>query len=129
METHTQSKNKNITEDVKGQSEDALQQKCYFWFWNEYPHLRGLLFSVPNGGTRDPREVNKLKLTGLYSGISDLILLNRGRTFFIELKRDEKATQSENQKNWQKLIESEGFTYFIIYSLSDFKILIQNIIE
>jgi len=120
---------KNIHEDVKGQTEDALQQKCYFWFWNTYPHLRGLLFSVPNGGTRDPREVKKLKATGLYSGVSDFILMHHTRAFLIELKRDEKATQSDNQKKWQELVEYQGFTYFIVRSLTNFKILIKNLVE
>jgi len=121
---------KNIHIDVPGQSEDALQQKCYFWFWNTYPNFRGLLFSVPNGGTRDPREVKKFNLTGLVSGVSDLILLHRTHCYLIELKKDnKKSKQSKNQLEWQKQVEGQGFIYFIIRSLADFKLTIKNIVE
>lgn len=120
---------KDIHNDVPGQSEDALQQKCYFWFWNTFPKLRGLLFSVPNGGTRDPREVIKFKQTGLVPGVSDLIFLFDGNCFLIELKRDSKvAKQSKKQLNWQELVENEGFEYFIVRTLTDFKELIFKII-
>ena len=125
METHTQ---KNINVDVKGQSEDALQQKCFFWFWNSYPHLRGLLFSVPNGGSRSGKEGKKFNLTGLTSGVSDLCLLFNGKAYFIELK-SEKGSQSKTQKSWQDIVESQGFNYFLIYSLVDFKTLLINIVE
>ena len=96
----------DITMDVQGQSEDALQQKCYTWFWNTYPHLRKLLFSVPNGGTRDTREAMKMKLTGLVSGVSDLIFLYNSKAYLIELKKDEFAVQSKNQIDWQKRVYS-----------------------
>lgn len=119
---------KDIYADVAGQSEDALQQKCCFWFWNEYPHLRLLLFSVPNGGTRDKREVKKLKATGLTPGVSDLILLFKGVAYLIELKKDKFANQSGNQIDWQEAVSAQGFTYFIIRSLIDFKLLIKTII-
>mgnify|MGYP000046985433 FL=1 len=66
---------KNIEKDVLGQSENALQQKCYFWFHNTYPEYRGLLFAVPNGGKRTKREAKTLKLTGVVSGVSDMIFL------------------------------------------------------
>ena len=118
---------KNIYEDVPGQSEDALQQKCYYWFWNNYPLLRGCLFSVPNGGLRTKRGGKKLNLTGLYSGVSDLILMHKTKTYLIELKT-ETGSQKPNQKAWQKIIEAQGFNYFIIRSLEDFKRLINCII-
>ena len=118
----------NLHEDVIGQSEDALQQKCVVWFWNNYPHLRGLLFSVPNGGERSSRQGKLLNQTGLIPGVSDLILLYNGKVFCIELKKDNRAVQSQNQKEWQAQVESQGIPYFIIRSLSNFKILMNTII-
>lgn len=56
-------------------SEDQLQAKCYQWAYNNYPQIRGLLFSVPNGGTRNIIEATKLKATGLTPGIPDMILV------------------------------------------------------
>jgi len=119
---------KNIHTDVIGQSEDALQQKCYFWFWNNYPHLRGLLFAVPNGGARDGKEGKKLQLTGVVPGVSDLILLYRTQAYLIELKKDKKAKQRKHQKEWQKEVEHQGFTYFVVRSLVDFKRLIKTLV-
>lgn len=119
---------KDIYIDVPGQSEDALQQKCFFWFWNTYPNLRRLLFSVPNGGVRDPKEAKKLRLTGLTPGVSDFILLFKAIAYLIELKKDDKARQSRDQRIWQEDVEAQGFTYFLITSLTDFKILINTII-
>lgn len=114
----------NIFYDVDGQSEEALQQKCYLFFHNTFPELRGLLFAVPNGGVRSAREGMKLKLTGVVSGVSDLIFLYRGKAYLIELKRDDKATQSKNQIDWQKKVEQQGFEYYLINTLVDFKALI-----
>jgi|SRR5210317_2121565 len=120
---------KDIHKDVKGQSEDALQQKCVFWFWNEYPSLRGLLFSVPNGGTRSGKEGKKLNLTGVVSGVCDLILLYNNRAFLIEMKTEHKRSkQSTNQRLWQEKVEAHGFHYFIVRSLQDFKELIRLLI-
>jgi len=119
---------KDIHNDVIGQTEDALQQKCITWFWNTFPHLRGLLFSVPNGGERSARQGKTLNLTGLVSGVSDLILLYRGKVFCIELKKDYKSNQSSNQIEWQSKVESQGIPYFVVRSLNEFKILINTII-
>lgn len=33
--------------------EHRIQQACVRWFNLQYPHLRGRLFAVPNGGRRD----------------------------------------------------------------------------
>lgn len=56
-------------------TEDQLQAKCFQWAHNTYPQIRGLLFSVPNGGTRHAREAMTLKATGLTPGIPDLLLV------------------------------------------------------
>ena len=119
---------KDIHNDTIGQSEDALQQKCCFWMWNKYPRARGLLFSVPNGGSRDVREVKKLKATGLTPGVSDLIFLYNTRVYFIELKT-EKGYQNAVQRDWQAKVESQGFNYFIVRNLKDFKSLIETLIK
>jgi len=120
---------RDIDKDVLGQTEEALQQKCYFWFHNTFPRLRGLLFSVPNGGKRDAKTMMDLKATGLVNGVSDLIFLYHSKAFLIELKKDEKAKQSKHQKRWQAQVESSGFQYFVIRSLSDFKKLINTIVD
>ena len=118
---------KDIHIDVEGQSEDALQQKCVFWFWNEYPKLRGLLFSVPNGGLRNKREAARLKQTGLTPGVADLLFMYEGLTYCLELKT-ETGSQSINQKKWEAKVKEHNFPYFIIRSLKEFKEVISKIV-
>lgn len=110
----------DLTHDVKGQSEDALQQKCVFWFHNKFPELRGLLFHPANGGFRNAREGAKFKKIGVYPGVADLVFLYKKSAYFLELK-DEKGRQSKNQELWEKKVKSQGYEYFIVRSLADFK--------
>lgn len=117
----------NIHIDTKGQSEDALQQKAFFWFTNTFPTLRKCFFAVPNGGGRDVREGKKFKLTGLVPGVADTIFCYKGTATFIELKT-ETGTQSQRQKDFQKAIEAQGFEYYLIRSLQEFKELIFRLI-
>jgi hypothetical protein len=120
---------KNINIDIIGQSEEALQQKCCFWFHNTYPNLRGLLFAVPNGGARSAKEGKALKLTGVVSGVSDLILLYKQKAYMIELKTMQKnSKQSVNQLIWAEKVKEQGFNYNLVRSLDEFQELIKTII-
>ena len=56
-------------------TEDQIQAKFYKEAYNTFPQIRGLLFSVPNGGTRNMIEALKLQATGLTPGIPDMLLL------------------------------------------------------
>jgi hypothetical protein len=103
-------------------SEERLQQECFRWFWNTYPQYRGLLFHVPNGGTRNSREAAKLKTMGVVRGVSDFILLFDGTAYCIELKRpDGKGSQSKSQKGWESTVRDNGFRYYVINSLKNFQ--------
>ena len=98
-------------------SEETLQIKVYVWFNNLYPEYRGLLFHVPNGGTRKAFEAKRFQLMGLYPGVADLLGFI-GQPFALELKRpDGKNGQSENQTKWQKQFEKVGFEYVIMNDL------------
>lgn len=101
-------------------SENRIQQECFMWFNNTFPALRGCLFAVPNGGTRTAIEGKLLKETGVWSGVSDMLLMYNGKTLCLELKTI-KGHQSFNQKKWQKLIEEQNFRYVIVRDLSEFK--------
>lgn len=52
----------------------------------ELPQTRRLLFSVPNGGTRNMLEAMKFKATGLISGIPDMLLVWKGKVYGLEFK-------------------------------------------
>ena len=107
-------------------TEDQLQQQIIIWFKNEYQmHGKGLIFSVPNGGTRNLLEAKKLKQTGAMAGVSDLIVLLPSKCLFIELKA-EKGIQSDVQKAFEERVNNLSFDYFIIRSLEEFKKLINR---
>lgn len=101
-------------------TEDQLQQKIIIGFKNNYQIKgEGLIFAVPNGGSRNILEAKKLKQTGSLAGVSDLIVLLREKTLFIELKI-EKGIQSEVQKLFEKNVSNLGFKYYIVRSESEF---------
>lgn len=104
--------------------EDALQSKIVIWFKNNYQMQgKGLIFSCPNGGTRNIVEAKKLKETGLMAGVSDLIVLLENKILFVELKI-EKGIQSDAQKLFETRIINLGYEYHLIRDLETFKTLI-----
>jgi hypothetical protein len=105
--------------------EQQLQKQCYQWFLLQYPKQYGLLFMNLN----NPRsKINGaiMKACGLVAGVADMTYLKDGKAYFFELKTD-KGRQSENQRNWQQLVEAAGFSYQIIRSLNEFQIAVRKI--
>lgn len=111
-------------------TEDRLQQEVIFWFNRKYLKYDKLLYSIPNGGNRNIIEAKKLKSTGVKRGVSDLHLAILGGPYYIELKRPNgKGIQSVQQLEWQKLIEEQGFEYFISNDLDEIKSYIDKRME
>jgi hypothetical protein len=108
-------------------TENRIQQECVMAFHNKYPQFRGCLFAVPNGGARSVQEGQLFKQTGVIPGVSDLILLLNGKAWLFELK-NEIGKQSAKQIDWQKLMESQGFSYFLIRDKDLFMKLVERII-
>lgn len=99
-------------------SEDQIQQQIIIYYRNLF---KGLIFSVPNGGTRNLLEAKKLKATGLMAGVADLIILKpNAECIFVEVKKD-KGVQSEVQKSFENKVKDLGFRYYIVRSLDEFK--------
>lgn len=112
-------------------TEAQVQTTCYQWYHNNYclkhHNPRGLMFSIPNelGGSNKIRTM-QMKAMGLTSGVSDtIVILPSGKLIFVEFKNS-KGVQSANQKEFQKRVESLGYTYLIIRSLEQFKEIIKN---
>ncbi|QHB40620.1 VRR-NUC domain-containing protein [Flavobacterium phage vB_FspS_snusmum6-1] len=101
--------------------EDLLQQKCVIWFKNNYQmHGKGLIFAVPNGGTRNIIEAKKLKATGTMPGVSDLIVVLDSKVLFIELKTDI-GKQSDAQIIFETKITNLNHEYILIRNEEEFK--------
>ena len=104
-------------------SEDKIQQEIVMWYRNNYclkkHDPRNLIFSVPND-SKDAKEQMRKIATGLFSGVSDLIMIHFGNVYFIEVKTDV-GRQSDKQKDFQKTIELQGFKYHLVRSLEEFQ--------
>ena len=105
-------------------TEDQLQADIYKWYNNNFclkTHKpRHSIFAVPNGGLRTKREAVKLKATGVRAGVSDLIVIQPNRVLFVELKKTN-GRQSDNQKEFENIVNNLGFEYYVVRSLEEFK--------
>ena len=99
--------------------ESSLQTQCVKWFRYQYPHL--VIYSVPNGGSRNVREAQRLKSEGVLAGVADLtILLPQGKSLYIEMKVKGNR-QTPNQKEFQQKAEALGHKYYVCYSFEEFE--------
>ena len=93
------------------------------WFRNNYQRKgvdKGIIFSVPNERAGGFMAMKDLLLTGLLSGVSDLIVVLKGKVIFVEVKNDV-GKQSEKQIKFQQQVENLGFKYYLVRNLEDFK--------
>lgn len=97
--------------------ESGIQQACVDWFRWMFPHF--LIFSVPNGGSRNALEAANLKKEGVMPGVSDLIVVANEKVLFVEMKAG-KNRQQQTQKDFQKKVEALGFKYVVCRSLDEF---------
>ena len=88
-----------------------------------------LFFSVPNEAYaagkgkrtlsgREYGKINNLKRMGLTPGVSDLVLVHKGKTFFVEVKR-QSGKLSENQKVFRQNALNAGAEYAVIRSVDE----------
>lgn len=98
--------------------ESSLQVACVRWFRCQYPDF--IIYAVPNGGTRNVREAQRLKTEGVLAGVADLVvLLPEGRSIYIEMKVKGNG-QTMNQKVFERRITELGHTYAVCYSFEEF---------
>lgn len=119
---------REITELEQRYSESKIQHICVNWFRQTFPHVGNLLFSVPNGGWRGARAGASMVYEGQVKGVADLILLfpAKGKaSLCIEMKVPKRkgsraGTQSDEQKEWQALVERNGSSYVVCHGLIEF---------
>lgn len=99
--------------------ESTLQTQCVKWFRYQYPHL--VIYAVPNGGSRNVCEAQRLKSEGVLAGVADLtILLPQGKSLYIEMKVKGNR-QTPNQKEFQQKAEVLGHKYYVCYNFEEFE--------
>lgn len=92
-------------------SEEKIQSEFYIAFHNKYPQYRGLLCYNLNN-SRNKIDGARNRALGLQPGRSDMTFYWDGKAYFLELK-NKIGVQSIGQKEWQTLIEKNGFYYGI----------------
>lgn len=114
--------------------EHQTQANCVAWFRWQYPKYEKLLFAVPNGGFRGKAQAGKLKVEGVVKGVSDLLLLVPAGEYHglcIEMKKEEityvngkkrvsRGYQEPEQKEWQALVEAQGYKYVVCWNIDGF---------
>lgn len=107
--------------------EEQIQKGCVTWFNLQYPELFGCLCSNLNN-SKDAKTGARNKALGVVAGRSDLVFYFKSKAYHIEVKQP-KSYQNKAQKEWQKIIELQGFSYYLVYSFEDFKEIIKNILK
>lgn len=107
-------------------SEIQLQAKIFQHYWNNHQSTRGLIFHVPNGGKRSMIEATQLKASGVIPGIPDLMVLNNGKAYGIELKTEIGRLRPEQIKIHAVWIEN-NIPVYLCRSFEDCKMIIDNI--
>ena len=109
-------------------SESKLQAKCYQWFDNNYPNLRGLLCYNLNN-SRNKIAGSRNNALGLQKGRSDMVIyLKGGRAVMLEMKTDT-GKQTPAQVKWENTITNAGYDYIVIRSFEQFKKTITELIQ
>jgi hypothetical protein len=72
-----------------------------------------LVWSTPNGGTRNKAEAGKLKLEGLLPGVADIQLMAAGIVHFIEFKTNS-GVLSHAQKDFIAAANRYGFGVTVV---------------
>lgn len=109
--------------------EGKIQADCVTYFWNNFPQYRKCYFAIPNENSRiDSNAISGAirKAMGVTKGVADTFLAVQKGNYgglFIEYKT-EIGRQSSEQKEWEIIIQNQGYLYRVIRSLEEFKELI-----
>ena len=105
--------------------EHDFQCECVKWYRETFPE--GIIFAVPNCGTRNIGTYYYMLNEGMTPGAPDLVLTKPdGKVIFVEMKSS-KGRLSENQKSIQNQCENiSSKLYFVCRSVEEFKSLFKE---
>jgi hypothetical protein len=106
-------------------SEWKIQASMVAWFGRNFRDQRDLL-CANNNNSQNRIAGARNNMIGVRSGRADLTLYWNARAYHIEVKTPD-GKQSESQREFQRLVESNGFEYHIVRSKEEFIELIQAI--
>lgn len=106
-------------------AEEKIQQEIVVWYNNTYCLLhhtpRNLILSIPNENQQH------LTRTGLYPGASDLIVVHHPHPLIWVEVKTATGIQKPNQIKFQLHVESLGYQYYLVRSLTDFQEVIYSL--
>jgi len=111
--------NQNQSVVTMNNQELKIQSDFFIWHWNNFPQERGLLHAN-NNNSQNAIKGNQNMAIGVVAGVADMEYNRNGKTIFIEWKTPT-GTQSDKQKAFQALVESQGFEYIILRSIEEGK--------
>ena len=76
-------------------SEHAEQVTLINEFKKRYPNE--IIFAIPNGDFRHKQVARRLKAEGVLSGVSDICVITKDKTLWIEMKRKRKILKNGKQ--------------------------------
>lgn len=108
-----------------GSPEARIQAECFQWLWNNHPETHKRYFAVLNENERaDSSAITgaQRKARGVVAGVSDsLLLMARGKYHGLCCEfKTATGRQRDGQIEWQAIMESEGYYYFICRSKEHF---------
>ena len=116
---------------MKQYEESRLQQQCVSWFRGEYPEYAMLLTHPINEGNKDTRKQGAIhKKEGTVAGVPDLLFFlpcfidgQQYHGLGIEFKT-QRGSQSQQQKDFQKMFEAAGYRYIVVRDFETFKVFV-----
>ena len=120
--------------------ESNLQSACVRYFRMQYPALGRLYISVPNGVPLGRASAAQFIREGLTKGVADtLLLVARGgfHGLAIEFKTEDiiykggrkitqRTYQKPEQREWQEMVEAQGWRYEVIRTFEEFEALVRG---
>lgn len=108
-------------------NEDQLQAHCFQWAHNILIKYQAPIWAVPNGGRRSIIEAQKLKATGVISGVHDVHLLFKGTLYTFEFKFGNNIMTSD-QGRFAEKVTAQGGVWYEIRSFEQWQEIINNIL-
>lgn len=125
---------------MKNHEESNLQKQCVAWFRAQYPQFAMLMTHPINEGGKNTRASGAIhKGEGTVAGVPDLLFFlpsymqtkdTMDRPIWTEIHglgiemKTSTGKQSPEQKKFQKMFEAAGYSYHIVKSFEEFRLLV-----
>jgi VRR-NUC domain len=106
-------------------------EQCSYIRWARLAYPKKLIFAIPNGSKRTPRQGKWMVDEGLVKGVPDIMVASVNGTYaglFIEMKYG-KNKPSPEQLKVKETLEKEGYKLEICYSWEDAKAMTESYLK